>query len=371
MLIIYKLCTYNIHLFYFFPEAVHLRVLDLNTWGLSWPFSKDREARFRALRQVLSQSTYDVILLQELWFRDDHKLLTSASLPYATYFGTFNSGCSGYFLPLGCSGLTILSRHPFVDLEFTPFKLRGSFWSFDGEIFVQKGLARARIYLEGINIDFFTTHLVSYTTNPNRENRRVRYTQTSEMVKYMAKTNADVKIFAGDCNFLPLKGRDQPYTLLTSYLTDALVDKYPTDSDNPWFATFGNHHNTYTKESTIPERIDYLMYWAAPDTAMKCVNFTMPMYTTRNNKGKIVSLSDHEALQADFLIEKLPRPPGGHAVAAPPPPRIRSRKDNFYRHIIPPHSLQHALGKKVGLADTPIANHKHVQPVQEERTSDL
>ena len=368
MLIIYKLCTYNIHLFYFFPEAVHLRVLDLNTWGLSWPFSKDREARFRALRQVLSQSTYDVILLQELWFRDDHKLLTSASLPYATYFGTFNSGCSGYFLPLGCSGLTILSRHPFVDLEFTPFKLRGSFWSFDGEIFVQKGLARARIYLEGINIDFFTTHLVSYTTNPNRENRRVRYTQTSEMVKYMAKTNADVKIFAGDCNFLPLKGRDQPYTLLTSYLTDALVDKYPTDSDNPWFATFGNHHNTYTKESTIPERIDYLMYWAAPDTAMKCVNFTMPMYTTRNNKGKIVSLSDHEALQADFLIEKLPRPVGA---PPPPPPRIRSRKDNFYRHIIPPHGLQHALGKKVGLADTPIANHKHVQPVQEERTSDL
>ena len=110
------------------------------------------------------------------------------------------------------------------------------------------------------------------------------------------------------------------------------------------------------------------MYWAAPDTAMKCVNFTMPMYTTRNNKGKIVSLSDHEALQADFLIEKLPRPVGA---PPPPPPRIRSQKDNFYRHIIPPHGLQHALGKKVGLVDTPIANHKDVQPVQEERTSDL
>ena len=109
---------------------------------------------------------------------------------------------------------------------------------------------------------------------------------------------------------------------------------------------------------------------------MKCVNFTMPMYTTRNNKGKIVSLSDHEALQADFLIKKLPRKPvGGHAAAAaPPPPRIRSRKDNFYRHIIPPHGLRHALGhalgKKVGLTDAPIANSKRVQTVQEERTSD-
>ena len=31
----------------FSEKAVHLRVLDLNTWGLSWPFSKDRDARFR------------------------------------------------------------------------------------------------------------------------------------------------------------------------------------------------------------------------------------------------------------------------------------------------------------------------------------
>ena len=57
--------------------------------------------------------------------------------------------------------------------------------------------------------------------------------------------------------------------------------------------------------------------------------------------------------------------------APPPPPRIRSGKDNFYRHIIPPHGLQHVLGKKVGLSDIPIANHEQVQPVQEEQTSDL
>ena len=151
----------------FSENAVYLRVLDLNTWGLSWPFSKDRDVRFRALRTVLSQSTYDVVLLQELWFRDDHNLLTSASLPYSNHFGTFNSDCKGYILPLECSGLTILSRYPFVELEFTPFKKRGSFWSFDGEIFVQKGLARARISLNGINIDLFTTHLVSYTKNPS------------------------------------------------------------------------------------------------------------------------------------------------------------------------------------------------------------
>ena len=311
------------HIF-LFSEAVRLRVLDLNTWGLSWPFSEDRETRFRALREVIAHSEYDVILLQEVWFRSDHELLRTA-LPYSTYFGIFNSGCSGYFLPLGCSGLTILSRHPFEGVEFTPFKLRGSFWSFDGEIFVHKGLGRARIDVNGIKIDLFTTHLVSYTVSPNSKNRRVRYMQSLETVKYIAQTDADVKIFSGDVNALPLQGRDQPYTLLTSLMTDALVDKYPNASHHPWFATYGNGHNTYTHDS-LPERIDYLMYWAAPNTAMKCVNFTMPMFSTTNSEGNLVSLSDHEALQADFLIEKRPYPQN----------RPKSRRDDkFIRYQLP------------------------------------
>ena len=84
--------------------------------------------------------------------------------------------------------------------------MRGSFWSFDGEIFVQKGLGRARIHWplsdgSRLKIDFFTTHLVSYTNNPNRDNNFVRYMQTLETVKYIDKTDADVKIFAGNLSF--------------------------------------------------------------------------------------------------------------------------------------------------------------------------
>jgi len=291
----------------FSKKANVLRVLNLNTWGLGWPISSDHKARFRALREVLAHSEYDVILLQEVWYRRDHELLRSA-IPHSTYFGIFNSGCSGYLLPLGCSGLTILSRHPLQEVEFTPFKVRGSFWSFDGEIFVQKGLGRARIHWplsdgSRLKIDFFTTHLVSYTNNPNRDNNFVRYMQTLETVKYIDKTDADVKIFAGDVNALPYRGKRQPYSLLTSIMTDSLVDKYPDASWHPWFATFGNKYNTYSSDFT-PERIDYLMYWASPEVAMCTRNFTMPMYNTQNEKGDIVSLSDHGALSAEFLIEK-------------------------------------------------------------------
>ena len=71
---------------------------------------------------------------------------------------------------------------------------------------MQKGLGRARIHWplsdgSRLKIDFFTTHLVSYTNNPNRDNNFVRYMQTLETVKYIDKTDADVKIFAGDLPF--------------------------------------------------------------------------------------------------------------------------------------------------------------------------
>ena len=92
------------------------------------------------LRDVIAQSDYDVIFLQEVWYRSDHKLLRTA-LPYSTYFGSFNSDCSGVILPLGCSGLTILSRHPLSEVVFTPFKVRGKFLKLDGEVLVQKGKA--------------------------------------------------------------------------------------------------------------------------------------------------------------------------------------------------------------------------------------
>jgi hypothetical protein len=40
------------------------------------------------------------------------------------------------------------------EVEFRPFSHRGSFWSFDGEVLVKKGLARARCQTRSPN--FYT-----------------------------------------------------------------------------------------------------------------------------------------------------------------------------------------------------------------------
>ena len=117
----------------------------------------------------------------------------------------------------------------------------------------------------------------------------------------MQQSDADIKLLGGDLNALPLTGKKQPYGILRSVMRDALTERYPDASFHPWFATFGNVRNTYTK-GAYPERIDYLMFTARPGIDMTTKEFIMPMFMTRDENKALVSLSDHEALHAEFQV---------------------------------------------------------------------
>jgi len=277
-----------------------LTVLNLNFWGLGWPWGADKDVRIKALREELLQGKYDIVLLQELWYREDYSIISS-SMPYITHYESINSGCSSFILPLGCSGLTILSKHPIVEVRLVPFTHRGSFWRFDGEIFVRKGVGIARIRWGDKTIDVFTTHLVSYTKAT--DNKLTRYLQAMETVSLIARSDADIAIFGGDLNAGPIESPRHPYGMLRTVMKDSLIEKHPTASFHPVFATFGNAENTYTHKS-VPERIDYLMYRAKSNIDMKVLDFTMPLFMTRTPEGQTVSLSDHEALLSVYSVEE-------------------------------------------------------------------
>jgi len=287
-----------------------LRVLNLNFWGLGWPWGSDKEVRIRALREELTRGKYDIVLLQEIWYREDYNIIAS-SMPYITHYESINLGCTSFLVPLGCSGLTILSKHPITEVRLVPFTHRGSFWRFDGEIFVRKGVGMARILWEGRTIDVFTTHLVSYTKAD--DNRLTRYLQAMETISLIARSDADIAIFGGDLNAAPIESQNHPYGMMRSIMKDSLTEKYPSASFHPAFATFGNDDNTYTRNS-LPERIDYLMFRSKSYLDMKVQDFSMPLFMTVNNEGQAVSLSDHEALlgvytvqERQFYNESLPR----------------------------------------------------------------
>ncbi len=272
-------------------------------WGLNWPFGRDHEPRFLALRHILLQRHFDIVLLQEVWFRQQYDTLRQ-SMPYASHFESYN-GCSGRnVVPYLCSGLVVLSRHPIQYVEFTPFVRRGSVLNFDGEIFARKGLAMARILWHDLTVDVFTSHFVSYRDDP-MSNLAVRQAQTQQTVRAIIHSDADIKIFGGDANALPERGWDPwtPYSILTSALVDACEDRHPGAGRHPVFHTYGNLMNTYTGGSAHAGRIDYLMFTSRPGVRMRTKEFRLPGYMTVNGDGRLVSIADHEPLLAEFIVQ--------------------------------------------------------------------
>ena len=55
-----------------------------------------------------------VCCVKEVWYKGDYSLLED-TMPYITRYESMNSACSSFLLPLGCSGLTVLSRYPIVE----------------------------------------------------------------------------------------------------------------------------------------------------------------------------------------------------------------------------------------------------------------
>ena len=148
-----------------------LKIMSLNVWGMPPIFgSQYKEERISAIANEISKGDFDIYLLQELWLESDHKKI-AASLPIGYYITGFRqmsehilgfmSVCDGIFSPAGCSGLAIISRYTFKEVEFKPFAYHGDIENIfiDGEVLAKKGAGRVRIQpFSNITIDMFVTH---------------------------------------------------------------------------------------------------------------------------------------------------------------------------------------------------------------------
>lgn len=318
-------------------NSYKFKILNLNLWGLLSIISKDREARFRDLANFIAQSDYDVIILQEVWLtqQEEFKNLLKVTRTKFPHFASSEniSKCDAMinfgnvFLTekfTNCAGLLTLSRHP-LKARFIPYKENGHGGSeflqsnlasnFEGA--VGKGVLQTTLKLnETLTIDIFNTHLVSYTHGgaigldgkliknfvDDITHKGVRAIQTTTLIEAIRNSTADIKIFGGDMNALPIKGEKDAYGRMNIEMVDSLIERYPEASWNPFFATHSRKGNTYSGNE-CPSRIDYLMHWANDMSwKMSTVDFKIPKINATNDNGDIVSISDHEPLHAEYLI---------------------------------------------------------------------
>ena len=152
-------------------------------------------------------------MLQELWLQDDHDLL-SQKIPDDFVMTGFRqlslNSCDGIFSPWSCSGLAVVSRHDFTEVEFNSYGYHGyaSKALIDGEILASKGVGRVRIMpaatimpvASNITVDIFVTHTVA-DPDPSHgyDNFEYRVLQIDELLKsYISKSNADLVILGKD-----------------------------------------------------------------------------------------------------------------------------------------------------------------------------
>jgi hypothetical protein len=106
----------------------------------------------------VAKAEYDVYLLEELWMEPDYYTVR-ASVPddyHMTEFrGLALSTCDGRIAPTACSGLSVVSKFPFEEVEFNSYTEHGD-WrkaAIDGEWFARKGVGRVRCGIDSIPSD--------------------------------------------------------------------------------------------------------------------------------------------------------------------------------------------------------------------------
>eukprot|EP00092_Neocalanus_flemingeri_P008768 GFUD01009441.1.p1 GENE.GFUD01009441.1~~GFUD01009441.1.p1 ORF type:complete len:364 (+),score=71.49 GFUD01009441.1:178-1269(+) len=298
----------------YFQHVLTLKILALNVWGMPARLgSQDKELRIKAIGDFIQQGDYDLYLLSELWMRPDHQTIQTL-LPDGYFITTVEdlaiSGCDGVVLPRDCSGLAIVSKFPFVEKEFIPYKERGDWKKLDGEFWAQKGAGRVRIEpYKNFIADIFVTHTCAVGTTYT--NAYYRQKQIQQLAQNVMKSKADFIIVGGDFNTDP-RDKETSYHTLQSILVNSIAEFFVKISEwlCPKRATYGNPQNAYSNMYE-PVLYDYLWHKATGKNMIWTNYFHIPFLKTEkivesktNTSVSDISFSDHEAVTSNLLLWK-------------------------------------------------------------------
>lgn len=324
----------------YWSHSARLKVISMNVWGMPAGMGgcKFKQERIAALADLVSRGGYDLFLLQELWMQPDHEAV-AAALPFGYHMTGFRQLasplCDGRVLITTCSGLAIISKFPFKEVEFHMYTYRGTIW--DGEALAGKGVGRARIELfdGAVPVDVFTTHTIADSGTTMANNTWYRIKQVEELMEtYVEPSNASVVVLGGDFNSGPKQDvSDEPYEIIARKMTNSAEEIFAKLAKwlTPEFATYANRLNTFSAGVSDPITIDYIFHKAkaGEDVLAWSHWFELPLFkawitsgvlgaeslngTSPALRAKIlesvysessmrVSLSDHEAIISTLYV---------------------------------------------------------------------
>ncbi|MDD5254239.1 MAG: endonuclease/exonuclease/phosphatase family protein [Candidatus Nanoarchaeia archaeon] len=120
-----------------------LKLAHLNAWGMPWPLSVLRRTRMEIIACLIKEKDFDVVCLNEVWFKDDVEFLRKNLKGYNFVYmkeGKINE-----------QGLVTISKYPLKLKEFIPFRR--------SEVFSHKGILISECDIKGFKVKVINTHL--------------------------------------------------------------------------------------------------------------------------------------------------------------------------------------------------------------------
>nr|ACO11393.1 neutral sphingomyelinase [Caligus rogercresseyi] len=295
------------------PLHGSIRILSLNVWGLPEELgSQDKKERIQRLTDRLYENPeFDLVFLQELWMPLDHDTISRGlqGIYIMTEFEDLNQ-CPRVMAPWKCSGLAVLSKFPFQEIEFHSFNVSGrpSKDFIDGENLVNKGMGRVRISLaHNVSVDFFLTHTIADApVGQNYTNDDARLDQIGElMFNGVNPSEADLVILSGDLNTGP---GSKPFDLIQRFMSNTALDIYKSLDAllDPRLSTYANPHNSWSWNEEKPIMFDYVFYRTKELGSFNAWTevFYVPIFSFINEFAKKLSFSDHEGIITTIMYEQ-------------------------------------------------------------------
>jgi len=298
-------------------NCVPLKVMTLNTWGMPEKLGSEfKAARMEAIGKEISKGTFDIYLLEELWMEPDHDIIANASKQANFSITAFRqlspASCDGRVLPTFCSGLAIVSRFPFKEVEFNSFTDHGDInkMFIDGEWYARKGAGRVQIEpLPNITIDVFATHTAA---DPDvwhgYNNSYYRKRQVRELMdKYVSKSKADVSILGGDFNAGPVEHEGSPFEMVRKEMQNSIEEVLYKLKRwlQPEYTTYGNPENTFSGHKYDPIMYDYIFRRTnSPEKVSVWTSlFELPLFKTKVLKSLLPNslLENIRAIEKDHM----------------------------------------------------------------------
>ena len=279
-----------------------LRLTTLNVWALPFGLSRHTAARMEAISRRLGQLEPDVAAFQEVWTEEARTALLAGGRRAGLSHAWHNPSARGG------SGLLLLSRRPFLDVQFSAYLLRGLPQRLQhGDYWGGKGFVLARLQTAAGPLTVLDTHLhAQYTPDPVDEYRGIRTAQVVQLAAALLDRN-DPVVALGDFNLRAGNPDHAVLMGLTRFTDVALALGNPQDTilaDHPYRRRARGHGNDTGGDGG--ERIDYAFIRTGDRAEAVPKRIEREFDQALEIGGEPAAYSDHAGLLVEMEVVSVP-----------------------------------------------------------------